>query len=272
MSGLLLLTVHSLKRVRTLVLSMGIVLAGFQLILIVVARSIQKSGGFEALATLLPPFVRELMGPSLAAFMSFPGIVSVGYFHLSVIGSLVALSITLSTIPASEIETGFIDLILSRPLARHWIVTRTIVLVTLSMVVVLGLMLAGTWVGLETLAPKDIAWPSAKLILSLAINLGLLMLCWGGVAMAIGCVSRRRSIAGGVAGLLALVTFLMDYVGLMWKPAEPAAWLSPFRYYRPFDLIMGSPLPPANLAVLGAVAVVGFVGAYVLFSRRDISH
>ncbi len=253
-------------------LSMGIVLCAFQLILIVVARSIQGSGGFAELSTLLPTWVREMLGPSLVSFMSFAGIVSLGYFHLSVIGSLTALSISIATMPASEIETGFIDLILSRPLARHWIITRTIIVITTSIVVVLGLMMTGTWLGLETLAPKNIAWPSAKLILSLATNLGLLMLSWGGVALAIGSASKRRSVAGGIAALLALATFLLDYVGLLWKPAEPIAWLSPFRYYRPFDLVMGSPLPARNLAVLGAIAVAGFVAAYVLFARRDISH
>jgi ABC-2 type transport system permease protein len=272
MSGVILLLIHSLKRARTLVLSMGILLAGFQLILIVVARSIQRSGGFEELSTLLPPWVREMLGPSLAGFMSFAGIVSLGYFHLAVIGSLVGLSIAVSTMPASEIETGFMDLILSRPLARHWIITRTIIVMTLSIVLVLSLMMTGTWVGLETLAPKVTGRPSARLILSLATNLGLLMLSWSGVALAIGSASRRRSIAGGVAGLLALATFFLDYVGLLWKPAESAAWLSPFRYYRPFDLVMGNPLPSKNLVVLGTIAVAGFVAAYVLFSRRDISH
>jgi ABC-2 type transport system permease protein len=272
MSGITLLLVHSLKRVRTLVLSMGIVLAGFQLILIVVARSIQKSGGFEEITTLLPPWFREMLGPSIAGFMSFAGIVSLGYFHLAVMGSLVALSISVSTMPASEIETGFMDLILSRPLDRHWIITRTIIVMTLSIVFVLALMMTGTWVGLETLAPKITGRPSAKLILSLATNLSLLMLCWSGVALAIGSASRRRSIAGGISGLLALTTFLLDYVGLLWKPAEPTAWLSPFRYYRPFDLVMGTPLPVKNLVVLAAIAVAGFISAYVLFSRRDISH
>ncbi len=260
MSGVTLLLIHSLKRVRTLVLSMGILLAGFQLILIVVARSIQGSGGFEELTTLLPSWVREMLGPSIA------------YFHLSVIGALVALSILVSTMPASEIETGFIDLILSRPLARHWIITRTIIVTTLAIILVLSLMMTGTWAGLATLAPKIAGRPSAKLILSLATNLAFLMLCWSGVAMAIGSASRRRSIAGGIAGLLALATFLLDYVGLLWKPAESTAWLSPFRYYRPFDLVMGNPLPVKNLVVLGAIAVAGFISAYILFSRRDISH
>jgi ABC-2 type transport system permease protein len=272
LSGPVLLVAHSLKRVRTLVLTMGILLAGFQVVLILVARSIQSSGGFEKLSALLPPFARELLGPSLASFMSFAGIVCLGYFHLSVLTSLVALSVALATIPTSEIETGFVDLIMSRPLARHWIITRTIIVMTFSMAALLGLMMLGTWMGLEALAPKNLAWPSAKLIFSLVINLGLLLLSWGGVAMAIGSASRRRSVAGALAGLLALAAFLLDYVGRLWKPAEAVAWLSPFRYYSPFELVMGNPLPSKNLVVLAGIAAAGFVAAYVLFSRRDISH
>jgi ABC-2 type transport system permease protein len=272
MSGPLLLVAHSLKRVRTLVLTMGVLLACFQAILIVVARSIQRSSGFEQLSAMLPSFARELMGPSLTSFMSFDGFVCLGYFHLSVIGSLVALAITLATMPTSEIETGFMDLILSRPLSRHWIITRTIIAVTLSLTVVLALMMLGTWTGLKTLAPQGVGWPSVKLVLSLATNLGLLLLCWSGVAMAIGSASRRRGVAGALAGLLALATFLLDYIGRLWQPAEAVAWLSPFRYYSPFELVMGNPLPLKHLVVLVGISAAGFVASYVLFSRRDISH
>ena len=120
------------KRARTLVLAMGLVLSGFQIILVLVAKSIHNSGGFEQLSAMLPPFAREMMGPSLASFMSFAGIVSLGYFHLAVMSSLIAVSISLATTPAAEIETGFIDLILARPLARHWIITRSIIVSLLS--------------------------------------------------------------------------------------------------------------------------------------------
>ena len=90
--------------------------------------------------------------------------------------------------------------------------------------------------------------------------------------MAIGAASRRRSVAGSIAGLLALTAFLLDYVGRMWRPAESIAWLSPFRYYSPFEIVMGNPLPSTNLVLLAGIAVAGFAAAYLLFSRRDISH
>ena len=74
MSGPLFLLGHSVKRARTLVLTTGVLLALFQVLLISVARSIQNSAGFKQLGELLPPFVRALMGPSFTHFMSFSAV------------------------------------------------------------------------------------------------------------------------------------------------------------------------------------------------------
>ena len=49
------LLLHSLRRARTLVLAMGALLGAFQVVLILVARSIQRTGGFDQLVNLLPP-------------------------------------------------------------------------------------------------------------------------------------------------------------------------------------------------------------------------
>jgi len=187
-------------------------------------------------------------------------------------GALVSISLTLATIPVMEIETGVIDLVLARPVARHWIVTRSILVALISTVYLLAMMALGTWIGLNEYAAKDAGWPSAGLIGSLATNLGLLMLSWSAIAMAIGCACRRRGTAGAIAGLLALTAYLTDYIGRAWKPAESVAWLSPFRYYTSFELVMGSALPAKNLYVLGGIAAAALALAYVLYSRRDISH
>jgi len=270
MTGPLLLLSLSLKRARTLLIATGLLLAAFQLLLVLIAGSIRPTE-FDQLASLLPPFVRAILGPSLTSIMSFGGIVSLGYFELAVVIALLALIIALATVPASEIETGFADLILARPFPRHWLITRTIALVLFATLTMLGAMMAGTWVGLALYAPPDATWPSPVMIGLLALNLGLLTLCWSGIAMALGAVCRR-SVAGATTGLLALATFLLDYVGRLWPPADRFAWLSPFRYFIPFDLVMGNPLPAENILVLWAIAMTGFTMAYFLFTQRDISH
>jgi ABC-2 type transport system permease protein len=271
MSGPLLLLLLSLKRTRTLLLAAGLLLAAFQVLSVLIARSLHRAGEFEQLASLLPPFARAILGPSVASVMSFRGIVCLGYFDLGIVLGLLALAMAVATVPASEVESGFADLILARPLRRHWLITRTIALVLLAIFLMLAFMLAGTWAGLVAHAPDDVPWPSARLLGSLSLNLGLLMLCWSGIAMALGAACRR-SVAGATTALLALATLLLDYVGRLWPPAQRLAWLSPFRYFTPFDLLMGDPLPVENMVVLWAVAMTGFVLAYLLFSQRDISH
>jgi ABC-2 type transport system permease protein len=271
MNASLILMVYSLKRVRTLVAAMATLLAAFQVLLIVVAGSIQSSNSFEQMGELIPPFFRQLLGPSFIALMSFSGIVCLGYFHLAVMGSLVGLAIALGTMPTSEIEIGFMDLILSRPIARRSVITRSITVMMVCTLVVLVMMTLGTWTGLAWFAPPEVEWPEPQLILSLVINLAVLMLCWNAIAMAIGSAARRRGVAGGVAGLIALATFLLDYVARAWEPATRVAWLSPFRYYSPFELVLGDPLSVKNLLVLAVISLTGYALAYLLFSRRDIS-
>jgi hypothetical protein len=132
------------------------------------------------------------------------------------------------------------------------------------------MMVLGTWIGLYLLAPENAAWPSTALIHRLALNLGLLMLSWSGVTLAVASVSRRRSVAGAATGMLALGCYLLDYLGRAWEPAQSVAWLSPFRYYSALDLILGAEIPPLHHRVLIGIALVGFAAAYAFFSRRDI--
>jgi ABC-2 type transport system permease protein len=270
MKSFWILIAHSFKRVRTLVIVMSLVLAVFQVFLIVIAASIQESNSYDQLSTLVPPFVRQMLGPSFSSLMTFRGMVSLGYFHLAIMSSLIGLAIAVATMPTSEVETGFMDLMLARPVARHRVITRSILLLIASLIFVLAMMMTGTWIGLIALAPKEAALPGSDLIFSLAINLGLLASSWGGIAMAIGAASRRRAVAGAITGLLALVTFLLDYIARAWEPADAVAWLSPFRYYNPFDFVIGQALQPRSLLVLAGIALAGFTIAYIVFSRRDI--
>ena len=262
---------HSLRRARTLVLGIALVLFGFQLVLTAVAASLQRTNAFGALATMIPEFFRQFIGPSTLAMLSFAGIVCAGYFHPIVIASILALVVALATEPAAEIDAGFADLVFSRPTPRHSAVSRSVLVIALSTAFVLAAMVAGTRIGLHLLAPayqRD--WPSPRLLLSLVASLGALAWCWAGVAMAIAVRAPRRGVAGGATGVLALAAFLVDYVGRAWPAAQMWARLSPFHYFSPLELLMGTRLRPANVAVLVAIGCAGIATSYVLFARRDI--
>ena len=159
MSGGYLLFRLSLKRVRLLLCATGLVLAILQVLRVRIAAEVHDTGQFDQLSALLPQAVRQVLGPALASIMSFNGIVIAVYFDTGFIIALLALAITLATLPASEIETGFADLILARPLPRHWLITRTIALVLFSILLMLLMIMAGTWAGLALFAPPDAPWP-----------------------------------------------------------------------------------------------------------------
>jgi ABC-2 type transport system permease protein len=259
----------ALKRARALLAATGLLLGGFQVLMVFIASSI-KPEAMDQIADLLPPFVQKILGPSVASVMSFSGLACIGFFDLIIVIALLALVTALATLPASEIETGVADVILARALPRHWLITRTIALVVFAITLMLALMVAGTWIGLVLFASEIDPWPSAGMVASLALNLGALTFCWGGIAMAFGSACRR-SVAGAVTGLLALFTLLLDLVRSIWTPAESIAWISPFHYFMPFDIVMGRPLAAECVLVLWAIGMTGFVVAYFLFSQRDIA-
>ena len=261
---------HSLTRIRGVLISMALLLAGFQFLLTQVAMYLTRQSAFGQLSALMPDFVRTVAGPSALAFMSFTGIVSLGYFHPSVIAMLVGLMITIATEPAAEVERRFVDLTLARPLARTELINRSLVMLVLTGVFMLGVMSLGTWIGLACCTSADAEHPSWKLIMSLAISLAAVMACWGGIALALAAVARRRAVAGAVAGVSAFAAYLLDYLGRAWEPARSASVFSPFHYFEPMTLIAGQPLSIRNVTVLVGIGLAATCISYVVFARRDI--
>ena len=264
------LTWHSLRRFAGLLLTAGLVLTGFQIVLVAAAAYLDRSNAFSQFALLFPPFVREMMGPMFFAMLSFTGVVCLGYFHIAVLSTLVGLMVALGTEPVAEMESGFADLILAKPMPRHVPITRSIILLFLSVSFLLGVMMAGTLTGLALLAPPGSVRPTPALLVRLAANLGSLLLCWGSIALAAATCVRRRATAGALVSLLALAGFLIVYLGQLWKPAEGISRLSPFFYFRMLNLIVNASFPVHDISILLAAALCSVVFAYVVYAKRDL--
>jgi hypothetical protein len=269
-STTLVLAAHSLRRARPIVIGMALVLGGFQFLLTQVASFLLTSGGFSVMASLVPDFIRSMAGPSMLAFMSFEGVVSFGYFHPIVIAAHLGLAIAIATEPAAEAETRFADLTLARPVARHQVMTRTLVVLVAAETAVLLAMTLGTWTGLACCTPANAPRPGTATIRSLAILLGTVTLCWGGLALAAASAVRRRATASGTAAVAALGAYLLDYLGRVWDPARYPSRLSPFHYFDPVSLVSGAPLNMRHVVVLLAIGLAGAIVSYGIFSRRDL--
>jgi hypothetical protein len=118
--------------------------------------------------------------------------------------------------------------------------------------------------------PADADPPSLGVIVRLALSLATVMTCWGGITLAIGILSRRRAVAASIAGLLALGTYLLDYLGRAWEPAATISKLSPFHYFEPMVVITTQSLSAANATLLIAVGMAGVIASSVAIGMRDI--
>lgn len=261
---------HSLRRVRAALIVLAILLASFQFLLTQVAAYLMRRDGFSQLADFIPDFIRTAVGPEALAFMSFGGVVSLGYFHPIVMTALVGLTIAIGTEPAGEIETRFVDLTLARPLPREALVIRTSIVLAVAGVLMLVAMLAGTWTGLSCCVPADAERPPFGVFARLAISLATVITCWGGITLIIGSASRRRAVAASVAGVLALTAYLLDYLGRAWQPAARVSKVSPFHYFEPMAVITTQSLSAADTTILLALGAAGVVVSYIAIGRRDI--
>ena len=261
------LVARSFGRIARLLCAILVVLVGFQIALTAAAASFATAGDFDRLSQLTPAFIQQTLGPVLT---SFQGMVTVGYFDALIVMLFVQFAIYLAAEPAGEIESSLVDLVLARPIPRHWLVTRSLLVMISTTVAFAGAMALGTWLGLLWLAPDGVQWPAPRTVLSFIAYLTIIAWCFGSASLAASGWARRRGAAQAVIAVAAMVAYLIDLLGMMWPPMRTVARISPFHYFHGSTILAGTADPVQDLGILGTLTVVGIVLAYWKFQRRDL--
>ena len=167
---------------------------------------------------------------------------------------------------AGEEEGGTLDLLLSAPVRRGQVLATKAAAIATS-IFSLAALAAVTIV--VTGPPFDLSVPLADL-LAACVMLALVGLSFGGVALAVGTATGRRTMANAVAGGLAVLTFIVNAVGPTVDWLRPLRPLSPFRWYQDPGVLTGG-LHVMNVLVLSGIAIVTYAIAHLAFERRDLS-
>jgi hypothetical protein len=261
------LVVRSLGRVKILSASLALVLIGLQLAIIAAASTFVDNGSFARLADVVPSLVMQAVGP---AFSSYRGMVVFAYFHPLIVMLLVQFAIYLATEPAGDVESSLVDLILARPLSRHRMVSRSVLVMTIGTVAMSGAMFATTWVGLWWLAPPNAEWPDPRTVISLSAHMTLVAWCFGCGALAASGWSRRRGAVVGAIGVVAIAAYMVEILEPLWAPARELARFSPFHYFHATGILAGTAPESRNLTILATVTLAGLALAYWRHARRDL--
>jgi ABC-2 type transport system permease protein len=264
------LVARSLARGGRVFAAVAGILAGFQVLLVLVATSFQTTRSFELLSALMPMSVQQSFGPGALMLASFAGMVTFGYFHPIVVLAVIQVGVYAATEPAGEVEWGLFDLELARPVGRSAIVARSLLVALGVTTATVAAMAAGTWGGLWLFAPEGATWPDPHRVLSLAAHLLLLSWVFTAAGLAAGAFARRRGSAFGAVLVATVFLYLMNFVADAWKPAAALRPYSPFHYYPGFAVANGTAPVGRDLGVLAAVTAVLVVVAFWRFARRDL--
>jgi ABC-2 type transport system permease protein len=264
---MLTLVRRSFGRIARLFLAAALLLAGFQLALIGAAASLQASGDFERLADAVPAFVRDGLGPAL---LSFAGMTSLAFFEPLVVLLIVLFAIAVATEPAGDVESGLVDLILARPLPRHWLMTRSLLLMTGVIVGLVGFLGLSMWIGLWLLAPAGVAWPAPSKVLELMAHLAAIAWLFGCVGLAAAATVTRRSSALGIVSLSAVGLYLLNVLVEFSDTFKPIWWMTPFQFFHGSAILYDVARPALDLSVLLGIGVVFAASAYWRFEKRDL--
>ncbi|MCC6313826.1 MAG: ABC transporter permease subunit [Thermomicrobiales bacterium] len=235
---------------------------------------IESFGGAEVMAALiqrLPPALQAFARsrPEFAAVNGLPGLLSVGFTHplYLVLAISAVVGFTARTL-AGEMESGAIQIPLSRPVSRPAVYLSRVLGMTLIAGAVAAVGPLGTIAGLQYLGILDHI-DQANFI---ALFVGSLALLWaiGGLALlGSAAVSTTGRIVGWALALLTVMYFV-DYFAAIWSVAKTLRPLSLFAYYDPTDALAHGTVAPRNPIVLVAVGVAGTIAGLVVFVRRDL--
>ncbi len=243
-------------------------LAAFEVLLALGVVRLEQSADVRALVErLMPPVVRQLVGEPLA-LLSFGGGLAFGFAHPVVLIACGAFVVAAATIPAAERETGLLDLILARPVARPAYLAAVLGLVAVGAVLMPAALVAGAALG-TALADPAAPLPASRYVPA-AAQFAVLLLGMGGLTLAFASGARRRgpAVARSVGVLVA--SLMLEVLGDFWPPLATIQWLSPFHYYAPIPAVTERATSPLGVAVLAAFAAASVAVAFARFSKTDV--
>jgi len=259
---------RSFARARGLLLTLAGVLVLFEILVVIAAVYLHERGAFTQIIAFLPFMAQQMLG---GVFSSFAGMVAFGYFHPVVVIVFVGMAIAVASEPAADVESGVVDLVLSRPIGRWQVVTRTILVLAGTIIGLASLMVTATRLGMWWFVPAGGPALPLRSLVKLAANLVAVAWVFGALSLAIASVGRRRGLATGAAGLVALALYLLDVLAGLLPRIKPYGVLSPFHYYQPISIVSGLGTQWSADVLLLTIAGVALCGiAYFCFWRRDL--
>lgn len=244
-------------------------LMAYVLLLCAIFPSFQKMTGVqEFFQKNYPETIGKFFGVSKIDISSFNNFMVVELLGVMWVVITVAYVISFAkSVVAGELEEGTLEFLLAQPIER-WkvLVTEGAVLaggiVVLVLSTVLGVFVFGSTFGIS------ISYSGFLSFLPLGCALLLAIAGYSLLFSALFRESRRALMAS--AGLT-LAFYLLHFGGNYSRVVERIDFVGIFKYYIPLSTLESGTVPVRDILVLLAFAAAGFVGALLIFRKKDIT-
>jgi ABC-2 type transport system permease protein len=244
-----------------------LVLGGFEFLLCAMVSTMNVGEMFTQMSTMMPPLLREMIEQNMPGGTP-AGVLAFGWNHPVAHALLAAMAIALpAQAIAGEIESGAIELVLAQPISRGRYFASHVAFAVLAMSLVLAGGLAGTALG-QSLYALDIF--GASRLAALFVNGLLLQLAIYAITLAVSAFGREAGHVALAGVLVAVVSYLVNAVAMLWSKAQFAQPYSLHHYFDPRAVLVNGDLAASSVATLALVSLAGLAVAYSRFSRRDL--
>jgi ABC-2 type transport system permease protein len=231
-------------------------------------------GGGEGLAEMmerLPPAFQSVIQarPEFIAVSGLDGYLSIGFTHpIFYVMTCAALVAAICRSISGEIESGALELAISRSVSRSTVYVSRLIAVVVTLALLIGSGIGGLAAGILVGRPEGtFSWSHLP---SVSANVALLLAAISGVTLACAAISNTTTQAVGRATAFVVVSFLINYLASLWSVIEPFDPISVFAWYNPADAFVNNTIHLTDAVVLLSVTFIGSLLGAIIFTRRDL--
>jgi ABC-2 type transport system permease protein len=222
----------------------------------------------DDLVKAMPEGVGRAFG--LNGFGSAEAFISGEFYGLILVLLLSIVCVQLSTqLMAKLVDQGSMAYLLSTPTTRSKVAFTQASVLTTGLFLIMAVTTVAGIVGDAWFLGDKYGFNSTR-FMEMNAAAFLLFFAVGGLCFLVSSLSSDEKKALSLSGLITFGFFSLDLLGKLSGKIEWMRNLTLFSLYRPGDIVNGNVNIAASFTVLGAVGVIAFALAIVLFRKRDL--
>lgn len=257
------------KSHRSFLLFSMITLSLFQFIILKFVTTIDYSSIITLLLEQLPENIQALFSEDFISMLTVEGAAAFGFNHPMV---LVILSMAAITIPsrhiAGEAETGTLELLLSFPVKRIWLLLNLWFTSVFFLFFIIFCALCSSLFAINIF--HQLSFEFFVSMLKIACNLWLLFVFIMSLTMVLSSFEKEGNKVGIRVAGITLIFYVLHYISSLWNAIRFIIPFNIFTYYQPENLITGQRSFLLNVTVLFSIILISLFLSMFQFNRRDI--